>query len=62
MDIKLEAFLHELAELSKKYEIYIDGCGCCGSPFLIEGEPEYDGGGDLKWNKETKEYDCDGGI
>lgn len=31
---KKEEFLKELSKLSKKYNIYIDGCGCCGSPFL----------------------------
>lgn len=30
----LNDFLKELAELSQKYDIYIAGCGCCGSPYL----------------------------
>lgn len=29
-------FLRELTELTMKYEIKIGGCGCCGSPFLME--------------------------
>lgn len=28
-------FLKELGELSTKYGIEIEGCGCCGSPFLM---------------------------
>lgn len=32
------AFLRELSELSKKYGIVVDGCGCCGSPFIYEAE------------------------
>lgn len=31
---KKEAFLRELTELSNKYGIMIDGCGCCGSPWI----------------------------
>ncbi len=56
---KKELFLHELSELSKKYDIYIYGCGCCGSPYLIKGRPKYNGDGDLQWDKESKEYICD---
>lgn len=32
------SFLFELAELTRKYGIVIGGCGCCGSPFLTNGE------------------------
>lgn len=31
-----QEFLKELSELSKKYNIYIGGCGCCGSPYLYK--------------------------
>ncbi|MFF6801070.1 hypothetical protein [Streptomyces sp. NPDC012616] len=30
----LPAFLDELAALTAKHGLRIDGCGCCGSPFL----------------------------
>lgn len=35
-----QEFLKELTNLSHKHKIYIDGCGCCGSPYLVcfEGE------------------------
>lgn len=29
------AFLREYETLCKKYKISIEGCGCCGSPFLV---------------------------
>ena len=29
-------FLKELTELTKKYGIAIEGCGCCSSPYLIK--------------------------
>lgn len=31
---ELDAFLGELAELSRKYNIVIRGCGCCESPWI----------------------------
>lgn len=30
------AFLIELTELSRKHNIVITGCGCCGSPNVVE--------------------------
>ena len=30
------AFLVGLAELTRKTGISVDGCGCCGSPFLVK--------------------------
>lgn len=33
---QVKRFLEELTELTKKYKIRIDGCGCCGSPFLLK--------------------------
>ena len=59
---KLQKFLKELSELSKKHGIFITGCGCCGSPTLIEfelDEIEDDDlqNGDLKWNNFIEEYE-----
>jgi hypothetical protein len=31
---KIKEFLKEYAEICKKYKLYIDGCGCCNSPYL----------------------------
>ena len=41
---RLRAFLQELTALSDKYDIYIEGCGCCGSPWLndIQAGKNYD--------------------
>ncbi len=33
---QVAAFLAELAELTARHGIKIDGCGCCGSPFLSD--------------------------
>lgn len=35
---KLKKFLTELTDLSIKHGIVIEGCGCCGSPYLTEQE------------------------
>ena len=44
MNEKLQAFLEELTELSHKYHMYIQGCGCCGSPWIYDDieKKEYD--------------------
>jgi len=34
-------FLIEYFDLCKKHGISIEGCGCCGSPYLSELEPDY---------------------
>ena len=31
---ELESFLAELTALSEKHNLYIGGCGCCGSPWI----------------------------
>ena len=41
---KLMLFLSELSELSRKHGLYIDACGCCNGPWVLEkdrreGEP-----------------------
>ena len=34
----MEEFLKELSELSKKHGLYIEGCGCCGSPIIVDDD------------------------
>ncbi len=34
-DKHIEAFLKDLDSLTAKHGILIGGCGCCGSPFLL---------------------------
>jgi hypothetical protein len=35
-------FLKELKALCDKYDASIDGCGCCGSPFVTVGATSFD--------------------
>ena len=35
---KLIEFLTELTKLTYKYEFQIGGCGCCGSPWVIDDD------------------------
>lgn len=57
---KLSSFLQELSQLSVKYDLYIGGCGCCGSPHLspagqvpyqndVAGHYATDGTDNLRW-------------
>lgn len=39
---RTEGFIKELNALTEKYQIAIGGCGCCGSPYLID-QKTYDG-------------------
>lgn len=34
----MDEFLRELTELSHKHKVYIEGCGCCGSPWVSKFE------------------------
>lgn len=36
----MEEFLKELTELSKKYHLAVEGCGCCNSPYLKHLNPD----------------------
>ena len=31
---ELESFLADLTALSEKHNLFIGGCGCCGSPWI----------------------------
>lgn len=56
---RYKAFLKELTALSQKYDIYIQGCGCCGSPWLFDDriKKSYD---NLAYIDDNKGYDVDG--
>lgn len=59
---KVLEFLGELTELSKKYGIYIGGCGCCGSPFGYIGSRATWGSEvfyDLKFDNKNQKYEVD---
>ena len=53
---RIEEFLEELTELTKKHQIEIGGCGCDGSPWLddLSGESLMT---NLTWSKEGSSYD-----
>ena len=55
-------FVAGLTELTRRTGVFVEGCGCCGSPFLESGEPSagaYEAYGDgtveqptVKWRKD----------
>ncbi len=52
--IALDEFLEKLSLLTKEYGISINGCGCCGSPYLVAEEEVV--AENLAWNKEEGKY------
>ena len=52
---KVAAFLADLTALTKKHGIEIAGCGCCGSPYLLETDKhgEYMINGPNDWTRLT---------
>jgi len=40
---RMENFLNELSKLSEKHDMYIGGCGCCGSPYIMDGDMPHPG-------------------
>lgn len=49
----VEDFLKELAKLTDKYGVEIDGCGCCGSPYLTGKNGK---GDSLYYDREDSKY------
>lgn len=56
---RIDRFLDELSDLTEKYEIEISGCGCCGSPFLVDMEQGGFVGDNLTYDEEKGKYDTD---
>lgn len=55
---RFDTFVKELGELTKKYDIEIWGCGCCGSPSLFDlKNKKATISNDLTWNDEKQEYE-----
>jgi hypothetical protein len=54
--LELNKFLKELTELTKRYDIGIGGCGCCGSPYIIDLKGGTLIGEHLSWDEETNSY------
>ena len=54
-DVKLKRFVEKLTELSNEFDIYVGGCGCCGSPYLYGdlNNSYYD----LHYSEEQKKYE-----
>lgn len=55
---RLEEFLKELSELTKKHGFAIRGCGCCDSPWIDDFKEEFDAG-NLYYDKEKTKYEVD---
>ncbi len=46
---KLDRFLEELKALYEKYELMVDACGCCNSPFLSSTHKYKTAQGAIDW-------------
>jgi hypothetical protein len=53
---RLKEFLKELSELTKKYELKIDGCGCCHSPWIWDIKNEDFAAKDLIYDEKAQKY------
>lgn len=53
----IRAFLRDLTELSQKYDLWISGCGECGSPWLEHKDGEGGREGPAYEVTPTDEYD-----
>lgn len=55
-ETRIKHFLKELEYLSKKYNLYIKGCGCCGSPYIKDSKTGDIICNDLTYDNEEKYY------
>lgn len=56
---KLEKFLEELSELTKKHGLAIGGCGCCDSPWIDNLETDEEEAGNLWYSQKDGKYHTD---
>lgn len=63
-DEQKRQFLLDLTELTRKHGIAVGGCGCCGSPFLMEADCSDERAGysdsgrsDFSWIAPSDKYD-----
>ncbi|MGN7135838.1 hypothetical protein [Streptomyces pseudogriseolus] len=52
--VVLTSFLQELTDLTNKYGIVVEGCGCCGSPYLSGNKESHD----LRYDYDTERYEA----
>ena len=59
VESRRQEFLLRLSALSRELGVTIEGCGCCGSPFLAElpaGEAGAAGHAPIVFDREAREY------
>lgn len=56
---ELKAFLKELEQLTNKYGLIVDACGCCNSPFIYKKGERVSIAENLWFNQETNEYEVE---
>ena len=50
-------FLGELSALARRYSVTIGGCGCCGSPFLVDMQTQNELAQYLRWSQRRQCYE-----
>ena len=53
MECDVNGFLAELSALTVKYGVEVGGCGCCGSPFLMDIETSAELGDRIEFSNGT---------
>lgn len=53
---RLNNFINELNELTKKYNLIIGGCGCCGSPWIEDLQEEYEYVENVTYDVDNEKY------
>ena len=50
--VRLLKFLKEYYRICKKYNIIVNGCGCCSSPFITDVKYKFDVEDEIRWQIE----------